>query len=707
MDIEITINGKKIITQSGLTILEAASQAGIKIPVLCYLKRIKPIGSCRVCVVEVKDVKNPLPSCVAKVKEGYEIYTETEKLWEIRKEVISHLLLDHPLDCPVCDKSGDCLLQDLTFELGVTTQKDKKIYPDRTKIFKSDLIEYNATRCVLCSRCIRVCGDMYGNPFLQMKDKGNNGYIGLKTDTKTQLGSQPAEGCSFEEISVEPDRLDCYYCGNCVEVCPVGALVSKPSKFKERYWQENPFSSICDKCSAACRIEYYRYGRDESLVRTAAPFGGYLCKSGFFYPAINGDCKSYYIANPYIKKKTVAEEVTLEKAAEEFGLRMKGIQENNAKDASAVLISPNISINGGKASLEFIKNTLKLKHFDVAASELYRKNLLDFKRLFPSEEYFDINDIKNSEVMLYFGSIEDEIPFAAYDILKTRREHGGRLFIVNPKTGKADMVRSFSRFEDIACSKKDIDESFFETYLNKMRMSLYKEQTDLDDVCKTIIEVIADAGCISFIIGDSVMSSIDIDKDLLILQEIIQFLREQEKSVYLFPLVKPSNYRGLLHTGVYPSGNAYSFKEIITGLDTGRIKNLVYIGDIQDDDYGKEIIRCSSNLEFLAVFSSKTSLLSAMADMIIPIKDFLEEKNTYYENFEGKIINVSNEFNFGIYRYNLTDVFAEISVKMNNTYNLNETEDFLNSVKSGNVIYYNKIKGRSKFYYNDRTKLYY
>jgi ferredoxin len=707
MDIEITINGKKIITQSGLTILEAASQAGIKIPVLCYLKRIKPIGSCRVCVVEVKDVKNPLPSCVAKVKEGYEIYTETEKLWEIRKEIISQLLLDHPLDCPVCDKSGDCLLQDLTFEFGVTIQKDKKIYPDKTKIFKSDLIEYNATRCVLCSRCIRVCGDMYGNPFFQMKDKGNNGYIGLKTDTKTLLGSQPAEGCSFEEISVEPDRLDCYYCGNCVEVCPVGALVSKPSKFKERYWQEKPFSSICDKCSAACRIEYYRYGHDESLVRTAAPFGGYLCKSGFFYSAINGDCESYYIANPYIKKKSAVEEVTLEKAAEEFSLRIKGIQANNAGEATAVLISPSISINGGKASLEFIKNTLKLKHFDIAASELYRKNLLDFKKLFPTEENFDINDIKNSEVMLYFGSIEDEIPFAAYDILKTRREHGGRLFIINPKTGKAERVRSFSRFEDIACSKKDIDGSFFETYLNKMRMSLNKKQTDLDDECKSIIEVIADAGCISFIIGDSLMSSIDMDKDFLILQEIVKFLREQEKSVYLFPLVKPSNYRGLLTAGVYPSGNAYSFKEIITGLDTGRIKNLVYIGDLQNDDYGKEIIRYSSNLEFLTVFSSKTSLLSAMADVVIPVKDFLEEENTYYENFEGKIINVNNEFNFGIYRYNLTDIFTDISLKMNITYNLKETEDFLNSVKSGNVIYYNKIKGRSKFYYNDKTKLYY
>lgn len=152
MDIEITINGKKIITQSGITILEAAAQNGIRIPVLCYLRRLRPIGSCRVCVVEVEGIKNPIPSCVARVKEGYKITTDTERVWKIRKEVISHLLLDHPLDCPVCDKSGECLLQDLTFEFGITTQKNQKVFPDRTKIFKSDLIEYHATRCVLSRR---------------------------------------------------------------------------------------------------------------------------------------------------------------------------------------------------------------------------------------------------------------------------------------------------------------------------------------------------------------------------------------------------------------------------------------------------------------------------------------------------------------------------------------------------------------------------
>ncbi len=244
MDIEITINGKKIMTKSGLTILEAAAQNGIKIPTLCYLRRLRPIGSCRICVVEVKGVKNPLPSCVAKIKEGYEISTDTEKLWKVRKEVLSHLLLDHPLDCPVCDKSGECSLQDLSFEFGITTQKNEKIFPDRTHIFKSDLIEYTATRCVLCSRCIRVCTDMYGNPFYQIKDKGYNGYIGLKQDDKLEMGAIPAENCGFMEIKREVNYLDCYYCGNCVEVCPVGALISKPSKFKERYWQVSPFSSV-------------------------------------------------------------------------------------------------------------------------------------------------------------------------------------------------------------------------------------------------------------------------------------------------------------------------------------------------------------------------------------------------------------------------------------------------------------------------------
>lgn len=702
MDIEITINDKKIMTKSGLTILEAASQAGIKIPVLCYLKRLKPIGSCRICVVEVKGVKNPLPSCVAKVKEGYEISTDTEKVWKVRKESLSHLLLDHPLDCPVCDKSGECSLQDLSFEFGLTKQENEKIYPDRTNIFKSDLIEYMATRCVLCSRCIRVCTDMYGNPFLQMKDKGYNGYIGLKLDDKLQLGSTPAENCSFKEIEPDKNYLDCYYCGNCIEVCPVGALISKPSKFKERYWQESPFSSVCDKCSAACRIEYFRYANEESLVRTASLFGGYLCKSGFFYEGIGKD-NGYYIASPYIKKKSMPAYAPIENAIDEFTSRIKNISEKGGMENTAVLVSPNISTGDGFIVAGFANSILKPAYFDIAEPELYRKNFNKFKTVFKDEETFNIKTIRNSEIMFYIGSIEDEIPYVAYNIMKTRREVGGKFILIN--IGE-NSNQSFSRFEDIACIRRDIDISSVHDFFKNLQSNLYGAESEKNH---EIADGIKKAECVSIILGDNLMSSYDMKADIFILKEIVDFLRKEEKILYIYPLIKPFNYRGLLSAGVGPANGVSGFNEIISGLSNGKIKNMIYIGDLPRTPAAKDIIKYAADMEFLAVMSSKTSLLSTMADIVLPIRDFLEGRNSFYENFEGKRINTKNEFNLGEYRYDIVHLLADISKGLGYSFNDIQVKatDFISSLKNKDVVYYNKTKARSKFYYNDKSHIYY
>lgn len=706
-------------TKSGLTILEAASQVGIKIPTLCYLKRLRPIGSCRICVVEVKGVKNPLPSCVAKVKEGYEILTDTEKLWKVRKEVISALLLDHPLDCPVCDKSGECDLQDRSFEFGITTQKNEKVFPDRTTIFKSDLIEYTATRCVLCSRCIRVCTDMYGNPFYQMKNKGYNGYIGLKLDDKLQLGANPSEDCSFMEIKPDINYLDCYYCGNCVEVCPVGALLAKPSKFKERYWQLSPFSSVCDKCSAACRIEYYRYDKEETLVRTASLFGGYLCKYGFFYEGI-GKNDDYYIQTPLIKKKSMPKETDIEDAINEFVLRIKNISEKNGMQNTAVLVSPYISTNDGFVISNFVKNILKPAYFDIAEPEFYRENLNKFKTVFKNEENFEIKTAQNSDVILYIGSIEDEIPYVSYNIMKTHREHGGKLLLVNiKKQTSPNLTRNFTRFEDIAYTREDIDLSEIHDFLNSLRLNLYNYgfkkdggiENQLNEVAKNIIK----ANSISIIIGDLPMSASNIDKDFLIIKEMVEFLRDEQKIVYIYPLIKPFNYRGLDSAQVNPSApttletNLLGFNSIYSGFDAGKIKNLIYIGDPVNNYTTKELTKYITDLEFLAVFSSKVSILSAMADIVIPIYDFLESKDVFYENFEGKKIYLNNEFNLGVYRSDILDILTLISTKLEYSFNYikNELSEFVKLLKAGNVTYYNKIKTKSKFYYNDKTKLFY
>ncbi len=690
MDIEITINGKKIITKTGLTILEAASQAGIRIPTLCYLRRLRPFGSCRICVVEVKGLGRPVPSCVARVKEGYEIMTNTDKVWQARKYVLSNLLLDHAMDCPVCDKSGECLLQDLTFEFGLTIQKNTKGFPDRTKIFRSDLIEYTDTRCIMCCRCIRICMDMYGNPFYEVKDKGYNSHIGLRHEDKVQDGVIFKEG-AFLEQKEEKKYLDCYYCGNCIEVCPVGALISKPSKFKERYWQESPFSSVCDKCSAACKIEYYRYEKNESLVRAAALYGGYLCKKGFFYDAIDRTPDGY-IGFPLVKKGSRFNELPYNEALDRFAFRLKNIFDGNEYKKIAVLCSSSVSTGNGFIISNFVKDVIKPAGFDIAQPQFYRQNFDRFKEVFKTEENFDIRTIRNSELIFYIGDIENEIPFASYNIMKNHREHGGKLFLL--KLAKDNRSRNFTRFEDIAYVKTDIEADGVYQYLNNMRLNI---------TASPLLQY----NTVSFVLGDIFMSSAYRDKELLILKEIVEFLRGEQKVIYIYLLIKPFNYRGLIAGGVYPFEGWLSYEEIIKGIAKNDIKNLIYIGDYEEDENsGISLLRSVADLDFLGVLSSKVNQLTTMADAVIPVYDFLEERDAFYENFEGKLMHINNEFNFGAYRYDIATVLSDLSERLNTPFDIKgKYGEFIQKLKSMNVAYYNKIKPRSRFYYNEPAKI--
>lgn len=714
MDIEITINGKKVLTNSGLTILEAASRAGIRIPVLCYLKRLRPIGSCRICSVEVEGIAHPVPACAARVKEGYNIKTDTGLVRNIRKEALSHLLLDHPLDCPVCDKAGDCLLQDLSFEFGLTRQNNKKLSPPRINIFKSDLIEYMATRCVLCSRCIRVCSEMYGNPFIEIKAKGYEAYIGVGRGHEVTSGAV-SSGSAFIEAKQESDLLKCYYCGNCVEVCPVGALISKPSKFKERYWQETPFSSVCDKCSSACRIEYYRYEREESLVRTASAFGGYLCKSGFFYEGI-GKGNAYYAPFPTIKKNSEQVESDHEESLEYFVSNIKNIIGKGGLSETALLVSPGMSSNDGKAALLFSEKVLRPAFFDIAASGNYRTNLSVFNSEFAdtAADAFDIKTILNSEVILYVGDIENEIPYVSYNIMKTHREHGGKLLLLNnsQRTERA----SLHRFEDIAYCRADVSGGALNNFLTDVESSLRVPEPDSAGREAAVpnsgsfAAALTEAGTVSVLLGDRFLSSENMDGSLKAVKEIAAMLSAKEKTVYVYPLVKPFNYRGLSNAGINPVQSA-DFNAVISGMEAGKIKNLIYIGDFGAGSYYAEILKYSSVLEFLAVFSSKTNLLSAMADVVVPVKDFLEERDAVYQNFEGKTISVNNEFNLGgIYRPGITELLADISARLGVPFDFaaKEAASFKSGLKAkGGLVELNRSKPRSRFYYNDKTKIYY
>jgi len=247
--VNLTIDGKAIQAEEGSTILQAAQAHGMRIPFLCYHPAIKAIGSCRICVVEVKPgPPRPQPACTTRVAEGMEVVTNSERLQNIRRELVKFMLINHPLDCPWCDKGGECELQNLTHELGIAEVDYEAVRKPINNDFESKLIERYNTRCVTCGRCVRVCNDRVGASAINFE---NRAYF-------TDLGSGQMP-------------LNCEFCGTCIEVCPVGALINKLFKYAARSWEMTATPGICQFCGGGCDYDVHvkdgqvkRVRRDES-----------------------------------------------------------------------------------------------------------------------------------------------------------------------------------------------------------------------------------------------------------------------------------------------------------------------------------------------------------------------------------------------------------------------------------------------------------
>jgi NADH-quinone oxidoreductase subunit G len=241
--VNLTIEGRQVTVPEGTSILEAAKTAGILIPHYCYHPSLPIPGVCRMCLVEVEKAPKLAPSCATSVAEGQVVHVHTERALEARKGVLEFLLINHPLDCPICDQSGECELQDFTYQEGRAESRfrePKRFNP--VEDFGGDVL-YVPNRCILCTRCVRFMDDVAHDTVLNVSERGDRALIG----------------------KFEGKDLTHPWAANVIDLCPVGALLSKDFLNKARAWELDRAASICPNCTQGCNITVET--RDDSVVR--------------------------------------------------------------------------------------------------------------------------------------------------------------------------------------------------------------------------------------------------------------------------------------------------------------------------------------------------------------------------------------------------------------------------------------------------------
>jgi NADH-quinone oxidoreductase subunit G len=348
----ITINQKSITVPDGTTIIEAAEQLGIEIPRYCYHPGLSIAGSCRMCLVEIEKMPKLQPACNTRVSEGMVVSTTSEKVKEAVSGVLEFLLINHPLDCPVCDQAGECYLQEYYMKFGLY---DSRMDENKIKRHKAEAIGphviLDTERCVLCSRCVRF-----------VREISHSNEIGI-----FNRGGQ-------SEIRLLPEKtLDNNYSGNVVDICPVGALTDRDFRFQCRVWYLSKTNSVCNGCSRGCNItlevnrQRLHHAEGRRIMRLKPRFNKevnqwWMCDEGRYgYKFIDDPSR---IVQPLIKKNGNFEVLSWNSAIQEAVRRLNEAKTSTGSNSVVVITSAQLTNEDLFLTRKFFRIDLGLSQID-------------------------------------------------------------------------------------------------------------------------------------------------------------------------------------------------------------------------------------------------------------------------------------------------------------------------------------------------------